>query len=405
MNRLPLAASIVWFSSMLVMVPATAKQAPIASKAELTRYLQDTPPGISPLDRLSPGGRKRFLAQLDFGDHGLRNLSLDDSQNELTHQQVTQLLALFGAEKYAPGEGLTPSEQSRRERERAMDAVSRKCVVATCPESEIERRYDELVLRKPDFSMSDAKRAELSMQDYDRLFSNHQLPEHIRSISHPDLRLLKRAADEAVFYAPDTTHVAQLEWDLAEMQRRNMTDDKDYASLHQILLTTRQFAEADVLSRQHPGAGADIVPILHKNATLHHGWPTALTVSKQGKTMAREAFDLSTPLRIVVVASCHFSQDAARAIAADAQLRPLFANHAIWLASQRESFSSVTNWNREFPDQPIHIAWQNSEWSKLDSWAMPTFYVFRHGHLIKKFSGWYDVKTLKHSLRDTGVLR
>jgi hypothetical protein len=36
---------------------------------------------------------------------------------------------------------------------------------------------------------------------------------------------------------------------------------------------------------------------------------------------------------------------------------------------------------------------------------MPTFYVFRHGRLVKKFSGWYDIKTLKHSLHEAGVLR
>ena len=121
--------------------------------------------------------------------------------------------------------------------------------------------------------------------------------------------------------------------------------------------------------------------------------------------MARQPFDLSAPLRIVVVASCHFSRDAARAIRADAQLRSLFAGNAIWLASQNEQLDAVSDWNREFPDQPIHIAWRDSEWSMLDSWAMPTFYLFRHGQLVKKFSGWEDVNTLKQALREGGVLQ
>lgn len=151
--------------------------------------------------------------------------------------------------------------------------------------------------------------------------------------------------------------------------------------------------------------GVDAAPAFRKPASLPPGQPTTLTVNARNRTMTRQAFDLSARLRIVVVASCHFSKDAARAIAADAQLHPFFADDAIWLASENESFGAVADWNREFPDQPIHVAWKDSEWAMLDDWAMPTFYVFRHGQLVKKFSGWYDVRTLKQSLREAGMLR
>ena len=403
MNRLPLASLVIWFSSALVMAPALAGQTPIRSKAELTRYLQNTPPGTSPLDDLSPGGRKRFLGQLEFGQQGLRSIPLQDPDSELTHPQIVQLLALFGAEKYA-SEGLAPAEQLRRKLERAQDAAARGCAVETCAESDMERRYDELILQKSDTSMPDAERLALAGQRYDQLFGSYQAPGRLRSLSHTDLRLLKRAVEDAVFYVPSPTHITQLQMDLAEMQRRGMVEDKDYARLHQALIASRDFDTANVLVRSHPDMGVDTVPAFRKSASLPQEQPTALTVNAQDGTMARQAFDLSAPLRIVVVASCHFSQDAARAIEADTRLRPIFASDAIWLASQNEYFSSVTDWNREFPDQPIHIAWQNSEWSMLDSWAMPTFYVFRHGRLVKKFSGWFGANTLKHSLHEAGVL-
>lgn len=403
MSRLPLTTLVIWFSLALAMAPALAGQTPITSKAELTRYLQNTPSGTSPLDDLSPGGRKRFLAQLDFGSHGLRSIPLDDPASELTHPQIVRLLALFGTEKYA-ADGLTPAEQARLKRERELDASVRGCAIETCTESEVEQRYDELILRKTDTSMPDAEHFALAGQRYDRLFGSYQTPGRLRSLNHTDLRLLRRAVENAVFYVPSPTHVVQLQMDLAEMQRRGMVEDKDYARLHQALIASRDFDTASALVRSHPGMGVDAVPAFRDPVSLPREQPTALTMNAQDGTMARQAFDLSTPLRIVVVASCHFSQDAARAIEADAQLRPIFASDAIWLASQNEYFSSVTDWNREFPDQPIHIAWQDNEWSMLDSWAMPTFYVFRHGHLVKKFSGWYDVKTLKHSLHEAGVL-
>jgi len=403
MHRLSLATLAIWLSSALVVTPALADQTPIGSKAELTRYLQSSPPGSSPLDHLSPGGRRRFLGQLDFGRQGLRTIPLEDLDSELTHPQIVQVLALFGAEKYAP-KGLTPAEQARLQRERAQDAAASACAVETCAEGEVERHYDELMLQKPARSMPDAERFAIAGQRYDHLLSSYQAPEHLYLLNHTDLRLLKRASEDAVFYVPSPTHVAQLQSDLAEMQRRDMVEDKDYVRLHQALVASRDFDAANALAGSHPGMDVGIVPIFHKPSSLPRKQPTALTVNAKNGTMTRQAFDLSAPLRIVVVASCHFSQDAARAIEADAQLRPIFASDAIWLASQNEYFSSVTDWNREFPDQPIHIAWQNSEWPMLDSWAMPTFYVFRHGRLVKKFSGWFDIGTLKQSLRDANVL-
>lgn len=403
MSRLQIAALILWLFPACVMTAAPTGQAPITSKAALTRYLHDTPPGVSPLGELSPGGRKRFLAQLDFGPHGLRGMSLEDPANELTHPQIVRLLALFGAQEHAV-DGLTPDEQSRRKRERARDAASRGCTVDTCGESALERSYDEFVLQEATPSPSPTERATAVGERYDRLFSGAQTPERLRSTSHTGLRLLKRAAEAVSSYTPNRTYLMHLQMDLAEMHRRGMAADKDYARLHQALIASRDFDSASALARHHPGMGVAITPTFRGPASLPPGQPTALTVDVRTGTMTRHSFDLSAPLRIVVVASCHFSRDAARAIQADAQLRPLFASNAIWLASQNERIDSVSDWNREFPDQPIHVAWRDSEWSMLDSWAMPTFYIFRHGQRMKKFSGWQDVNTLRQSLREGGVL-
>jgi len=404
MNRVQLAVLVLCLSPACIVVASSTAPAPITSRAALARYLHDTQPGTSPLDDLSPGGRKRFLAQLDFGPHGLRGMSLEDPANELTRPQIVQLLALFGAQSHAV-DGLTPAEQSRRNHERTQDAASRGCAVDTCGESMLERHYDEFVLQETIPSPSPAERSTWVERRYDRLFGDAQAPERLRLASHTDLRLLKRAAEAVVFHAPSPTHIAQLRMDLAEMHRRGMASDKDYARLHQALITGRDFDAANTLARHHPEMGIPVIPTFRRAASPPPGQPTALTVDARTGTMARQSFDLSAPLRIVVVASCHFSRDAARAIRADAQLRSLFAGNAIWLASQNEQLDAVSDWNREFPDQPIHIAWYDSEWSMLDSWAMPTFYLFRHGQLVTKFSGWKDVDTLKQSLREGGVLQ
>jgi hypothetical protein len=218
------------------------------------------------------------------------------------------------------------------------------------------------------------------------------------------LRLLKRAVERTLYLAPDASHIDQLEVDLKEMDRRGMLDDADYRGYYRSLLLTRQFERAERFIARHPGAAYEEVPRLEAVDGLPKGLPTAITLDDQRHAMVRQAFDVASPLQIVVVASCHFSQDAAKAIQADAQLQPIFAQHAIWLASQSESFDSVRNWNRQFPTQPIHIAWSNDEWPMLDSWAMPTFYVFRHGQLASRFSGWEDTGTLKSRLKEAKVL-
>lgn len=402
-NRL-CAIWIVWATALAVMPSVQAAPIRIGSQVELTRYLRDTPPGTSPLDDLSPGGRKRFIRQLVFGRRGLRSVPVGDPENELTHQQAARLYALFGVDDLAQGVGLNSERYARLQHERLVDAAARRCEPGHCPESDIEQRYDELILQPSDRSLPDAERADRDARRYDRLFNNAQSPTTIMSVSDPDRRLLKRASEFAVFNAPDALHLGQLKAELDEMQRRHMVEDEDYADLYQGLITNRQLSQARVLATQHPDMGVGVAPRLRSQGRLPATWPTALSFGAHGHTMSRQAFDISTPLRIVVVASCHFSQDAAHAVESDPQLRRLFARHGVWLASQAEQFDSAVEWDRHFPDQPIHIAWTNSEWSMLDSWDMPTFYVFRHGQLKGKFSGWHDLPTLKTSLRKAGAL-
>jgi hypothetical protein len=51
----------------------------------------------------------------------------------------------------------------------------------------------------------------------------------------------------------------------------------------------------------------------------------------------------------------------------------------------------------------MHVAWRQEEWPMLPDWSMPSYYVFRHGRLARRFSGWLGVDKLKQSLRDAGV--
>ncbi|MBD8879170.1 hypothetical protein IHE49_01595 [Rhodanobacter sp. 7MK24] len=338
----------------------------VRSQAELNRYLRDIPIANTPLAPLSSGGRKRFLGELIWGRRGLGGVPLDDIDNELTHEQAVRLLSLFDVQAYARGHGLTLVERARRQAERTEDAKARGCAVDNCPESAIEQRFDALMLREPDPVLPDVERRAGIGRHYTDLFSHLQRPDSLRGASKPDLRLLKRAAEYALSTQPSAGNISDLQADLAELQHRGMVDDRDYTGLYAAFVTTRQLGKASMLAQGHPGISVDAIPAVSSTTLLPPGQPTALLV--------------------------------------DARLRPLFAKHAIWLASQSTPFADAAEWNRLFPDQPIHIAWQDNEWSMLDDWSMPTFYVFRQGRLADKWSG-HDMELLRTHLRKDGLLQ
>ncbi|MGA0586032.1 TlpA family protein disulfide reductase [Dyella sp. KRB-257] len=396
MLRIAFAAAL----ALLAPIASAADTPPITTPEALARYLRDTPIERSPLGALSPGARKRFLASLRFGDRGLGGFATDDLDQTLTHAQTEAVLALFGAQAYGDGLGLPPASYARRQAERRADAARRGCAVARCPESAIEQRYDTLVLA--DRPGPDAASHAAIAADYTRLFAGDLAPAALERASAPDLRLLARAARVALEADPDGRAADDLARVLEVMQSRGMVGDADFLPLYRARVTTRHFDAAQRLAQAHPGMAVSVLPAL-ENPPAAPTEPTALTVSADGRHMTRESIDLDAPLRIVVVAACHFSEDAVRAIAADPRLDALFHQHAVWLAADATPPDDAAAWNHAFPGQPIHIAWRDREWSMLESWAMPTYYVFRHGREVARWSGWLGLDALRAELTKAGV--
>lgn len=78
-----------------------SRLAPIQSAADLQQYQVDHARIGSPLDRLSPSAKQRFLSSLTFSDKGLASFSYADLQDELTPSQIYQVLTLFGVQRTA----------------------------------------------------------------------------------------------------------------------------------------------------------------------------------------------------------------------------------------------------------------------------------------------------------------
>jgi hypothetical protein len=77
----------------------TASASVIGSLRDLDSYLRMTARSGSPLDRLSPLGRARFLASLTFNKTGVTGFRYDDLQADLSASQIYQVLSLFGLQR------------------------------------------------------------------------------------------------------------------------------------------------------------------------------------------------------------------------------------------------------------------------------------------------------------------
>lgn len=72
--------------------------APIKSIDDLNSYLANDRLGNSPLDRLSPGAKARFLSSLKFNSQGLTEYNYSELVTELSPTEIYQILSLFGVQ-------------------------------------------------------------------------------------------------------------------------------------------------------------------------------------------------------------------------------------------------------------------------------------------------------------------
>ncbi|MFC4525096.1 hypothetical protein ISN76_02505 [Dyella halodurans] len=76
--------------------------APIKSAKDLQAYLAKMPKALSPIEKLSPGAKKRFLDGLVFNENGLVGYDYSDLAAELPASDVYRLMSLFGAQRTVP---------------------------------------------------------------------------------------------------------------------------------------------------------------------------------------------------------------------------------------------------------------------------------------------------------------
>ena len=103
-----------------------------------------------------------------------------------------------------------------------------------------------------------------------------------------------------------------------------------------------------------------------------------------------ESLDLSK-VDVVVVAGCHMARRATEQLLKDQKAsQALSGLRIIWMqpAGRSLHLKDVEEWNQAFPDAPMHIAYQNSQWRGMDLTVLPTFHLLRQGNVVGSHRGW-----------------
>lgn len=355
-----------------IATPAAAPAPPLESWAELDAWLAAQAGRPTPLDALPPLARQRFLDSLVFGSRGLGGFSFGELQLELTPSQARAVLALFGLEGHAGAfdtrlsEGETwsiPAQPSRIERD--YDALYRQMQKKDIAWEDVEARYTAQF--RPLFK--EASLRQLTLRDLVHALLGAQL------IATSNL---------------ETGYSSELFAAAQELERRGEATTPDLRAAYDGLLIARRFDEARRFADRHPGAHLPAVPAMRDPLPLDTKAPTLWRFDRTGRSLVRTAADLA-PSQILIVAGCHFSQDAAEDIGKDPILGPLFSSHAQWLflPPGGEDLDAARSWNRRFPQAPVGMLHARTEWPLLpEQWVMPTFLFVRDGEVVETIEGW-----------------
>lgn len=281
---------------------------------------------------------------------------------------------------------------------------------AGLPGNSIERRHEQLQRLDDTLhatTMSEEARGQALATRFRELYPDAGDPGALHISDDASLHLRFDDARLANFYRTDPYALDAMQASLAELELRGVAKREELARMRSVLLSARRFDDAASFGASHPKAGLAPLPRFVDAGSIAAGQPSVWREAGDGR-FERIALDLG-PAQVLVMAGCHFSDDAAREIAADPVLGPAFRAHATWLGLPPgpEDPADVAEWNRAHPQAPMLTLYDRAEWPMFPEWRMPSFFVVRDGRVVGTVIGWKPADArdaLVALLRENGLL-
>jgi hypothetical protein len=356
----------------------------VRSQAQLNQALASGP---TPLDALTPYGKRRFMRGLRWGEHGLGGFSFASVQRELDPEQARAVLRFIDAENLLPmlSQGMVgpplrlpaPSadiEQSLAEFERFASGDDERRHDAGTAETTLQRRT--------------------VLQRYRELFGSRMDAAALKGQPSGYLLPLFDAAALAAEKSPGSTAFGDLLLVHAELAARGVDTRRtlDDGVLH-AMLAARRFEQARSFATGKPQLAHRTVPRVVDTLGPDFSGRSEFRYDAASATLTRHAFAPRNRrmLLMVVGEGCHFSRDALAAITGDAALLARLREAGLTLIVPPQSpipLAYVSEWNAAHPELPIHIPAYPQEWQDIDVAGTPEFHLLARGKPVARRSGW-----------------
>lgn len=335
----------------------------------------------SPLDALTPYGKRAFLRGMRWGDRGLAGFGFGPLVRELDAGQAAAVLAFLDSAAYLPTIEANMAGPPLRFPEPAPQL-----------EQDLVRFERQLDTATSLDDGASSRRPQAPLQDYLDTFAHRMDAAALQGEALGNLPLLFAAAGLAARAYPGSAASSHLPRVHRELVRRGVDTRRGLdRELLEALVGARAFDEARAFAATRPHLARRPVPRVVD--ALGPGFRGRSVYRYDAGTLVRETAPAPAGLQLVMVvgAGCHYSRDALAALHEDASLRArLQATHLMLVTPPSAPVEPdfMAAWNAANPSLPMTAPYDVAQWGDLDAASVPRFYLRKDGRVIDQVQGW-----------------
>ena len=355
----------------------------VHSEAQLKEALASGKP--TPLDALTPYGKRRLLYSIAWGQRGMKSFSYTPLVRELDASQLDPILRFLDLADY-----------------RAMLASDMSGTPLRLPQPSVEvmRRLERLdalsreITRQRMDAASTALGTPAVLQRYRESFADRMGPQALARQPLGDLLPLFDAAALANFENPGSAAFDQLLLVHAELNARGVDTSRDLdASVLRAMLAARRFEQARGFAATRPHLDAGAIPRVADPLAPGFRGRSVFQYDAARNTLTRQAMPPAPGAELVMVvgAGCGFSRNALDAIGSDAALQKRLSDAKLLLLTpptEAPTLRFVPDWNAGHAALPMRIPFDAGEWRAIDVPGVPAFYLLKEGKVVAQHRGW-----------------
>lgn len=341
----------------------------------------------TPLDALTPYGKRRFARGLRWGENGLGGLPTTQLVRELSVEQMAAVLGFLNSADDLP---------------RLTWGLAGAPLRMPEPTADLEQRLERLV-QFAEAQASERRAAPVSattsgsqalLRRYQDLFGDRMNKAMLAHVPLGDLPVLFDAAALVSFESPGGPASSDMRMVHHAMAARGIDTRRTFdQAILSDLIAAREFEQARAFVALRPDLPSPAIPKVvdplgpgfNGRSVYHYDAANDTLTRREAPTPA------GTELVMVVAAGCHFSQDALEALRKDAGLQAkLRAANLVLLVDPGGSipFHFIAEWNTANPALPIRVPHSARAWAAIaDVTGFPAFYLLKQGAVVGRLDG------------------